>query len=81
MDCLKEDIDPIPPVVKKFMRVFVDNEQQASTITALLEKFDCVDVREKSSCRRLHRSSKGDSETNATAGDERMVTSDGAVSD
>lgn len=81
VDCLKEDIDPIPPVVKKFMRVFVDNEQQASTITALLEKFDCVDVREKSSCRRLHRSSKGDSETNATAGDERMVTSDGAVSD
>lgn len=76
VDCLKEDIDRIPPVMKRFMRVFVENEQQASTIAALLEKFDCGDVSQKSSGRRSCTSSKAVSEASAPTGDEPMVTSD-----
>ncbi|KAL1441662.1 hypothetical protein MTO96_008385 [Rhipicephalus appendiculatus] len=65
VNCLKEDIDRIPPVIKRFMRVFVENEQQASTITALLEKFGCGDVSQKSSSHRSCRSSQAVSEAGA----------------
>ncbi|KAH6931721.1 hypothetical protein HPB50_027313 [Hyalomma asiaticum] len=75
-DCLKEDIDQIPPVMKRFMRVFVKNEQQASAITTLLEKFGCEETNEKSSSHRSRRSLKGGSIADATAGDEPMVVSD-----
>ncbi|XP_070393752.1 condensin-2 complex subunit G2-like isoform X3 [Dermacentor albipictus] len=77
VDSVKEDIALIPPVMKKFMRIFVENEQQMSTITALLEKFDCEEHCKKNSSRRSQRSSKGISETNATTSAESMVASDG----
>uniref|UniRef100_A0A6M2D163 Uncharacterized protein n=1 Tax=Rhipicephalus microplus TaxID=6941 RepID=A0A6M2D163_RHIMP len=76
VDSLKEHIDRIPPVMKRFMRVFVENEQQASTIAALLEKFDCGDVSQKSSGLRSCTSSQAVSEASAPTGDEPMVTSD-----
>ncbi|XP_075548431.1 condensin-2 complex subunit G2-like isoform X2 [Dermacentor variabilis] len=77
VDSIKEDIALIPPVMKKFMRIFVENEQQMSTITALLEKFDCDEHGKKNSSRRSQRSSKGISETNATTSTGSMVASDG----
>lgn len=80
VDSLKEDIALIPPVMKKFMRIFVENEQQVSTITALLEKCSCEERCEKSSSRRSRRRSKGISERNATASAEPMVASDDDVS-
>uniref|UniRef100_A0A224YP95 Non smc condensin ii complex subunit g2 n=1 Tax=Rhipicephalus zambeziensis TaxID=60191 RepID=A0A224YP95_9ACAR len=79
VDGLKKDIDRIPPVIKRFMLVFVENEQQAATIATLLEKFGCEDVSQKSSGHRSCRSSKAISEASAPTGDEPMVTSDGDV--